>query len=81
MIERVRDLRVSFQGIRVIQSEFPKRRRIREKKKRPTRRQFKLKQGSPFEPCEPVMIHKTGWLDCGSDGSILFSHGTVLHLK
>ena len=77
MIEKVRDLRVSFQ---VIQSKCPKRRRIRGKKG--TKRLcFKLKQGSPFEPCEPVTVHRTGWSDCGPDNSMLFSHETVLHLK
>ena len=50
-------------------------------KKGTKRRRFKLKQGSPFESCEPVTVHKTGRSDWGLDGSMLFSHGMVLHLK
>ena len=51
----------------------------REKKKKELEQcRFKAETRQPFEP---VMIHRTGRSDRGSDGSILFSHGTVLHLK
>ena len=55
---------------------------LRKKKKKGTkRRRFETKQGSPFEPSEPFTVHRTGRSDCGPYGSMLFSHGTVLHLK
>ena len=57
-----------------------KRRRIGGKKE-VERRRFKAKTRQPFEPCEPVMVHKTGWSDRGPDGFMLFSHGTVPYLK
>ena len=64
-----------------------KRRRIggekrkKEKNKRWNESVLRLETRQPFEPCEPVMIHRTRQSDRGPDGSMLFSHGTVLHLK
>ena len=45
------------------------------------RRHFKAETRQLFETCEPITIHRTGRSDRGPDGSMLFSHGTVLHLK
>ena len=84
MIKRVRDLRVSFQGypIRMPQMTPYLGKKKKEKEKKGTKQcRFKLKQGSSFEPCEPVTVHRTGQSNWGLDGSMLFSHGTVLHLK
>ena len=39
---------------------------------------FKAKTRQPFEL---VTVHRTERSDHGPDGSMLFSHGTVLHLK
>ena len=39
---------------------------------------LRLETRQPLESCEPISVHR---LDCGSDGSMLFSHETVLHLK
>ena len=45
------------------------------------RRRLRLETRQPPEPREPVTVHRTEQSDCGSDGSMLFSHGTVQHLK
>ena len=41
----------------------------------------KLKQKETVRTQKSVMVHKTGWLDRGLCGSLLFLHGTVLHPK
>ena len=48
------------------------------KKKEAGRR--RLRAGTR-KPSEPVTVHRTGRSDCGPDGSMLFSHGTVPYLK
>ena len=45
------------------------------------RRRLRAETRQPFEPCEPVMVHRIGWSDRGLDGSMLFSHGMVPYLK
>ena len=50
-------------------------------KKRLERRRLRTETRQPSEPCEPVMVHRTGRSDCGPNGSMLFSHGTVPYLK
>ena len=63
----------------LFQTVCSKRRHIGGKKKKELERCcFKAKTRQPFDP---VTVHRTGQLDRGPDGSILFSHGTVLHLK
>ena len=47
-------------------------------KKRVERRRFRAETRQPFEP---VTVHRTERSDRGLDGSMLFLHGTVLHLK
>ena len=53
----------------------------RGEKKRLERRCLRLETRQPFEPCEPVTVHRTGQSDRGLDGSMLFSHGMVPYLK
>ena len=50
-------------------------------KKKVEWRRLRLETRQPLEPCEPVTIHRIGWSDRSPNGSMLFSHGTVLHLK
>ena len=42
---------------------------------------LRLETKQPFEPCEPVTVHKTKQSKRGPYRSMLFSHGMVLHLK
>ena len=62
----------------LFQTVCSKRRRIGKKKKELERCRFKAETRQPFEL---VTVYRTGRSDRGSDRSILFSHGTVLHLK
>ena len=55
--------------------------RGKKKKKESGRRRLRLKESEPFEPSEPVTVHRIGQSDRGLDGSMLFSHGTVPYLK
>ena len=45
------------------------------------RRCLRLETRQPPEPRESVTVHRTEWSDRGLDSSMLFSHGTVQHLK
>ena len=57
-----------------------KRRRIGEKKK-VERRRLRLETRQLPELHEPITVHRTERSDRGPNGSMLFSHGTVQHLK
>ena len=53
----------------------------RGKKKRWNDTVLRLETRQLFELCESVTVHRTVRSDCSPDGSMLFSHGMVLHLK
>ena len=53
----------------------------RGKKKRWNGAVLRLETRQLFELSESVTVHRTVRSDCGLDGSMLFSHGMVLHLK
>ena len=75
VIERVRKRpRVIFGIVKCMLQTAP----YRWEKKRWNDAVLRLKQRQPFES---VTVHRTRRLDHGSDGSMLFLHGTVLHLK
>ena len=91
VIERVRkrqrvirisesEARVSFEGWGLNFFNMLQKMPYRGKKK-VERRRLRLETRQPPEPREPVTVHRTEQSDCGSDGSMLFSHGTVQHLK
>ena len=71
------EARVSFEGWGLNLFNMLQTTLYRGKKKVEWRR-LRLETRQPPEPCEPVTIHRS---DRGLDGSMLFSHGTVLHLK
>ena len=42
---------------------------------------FRAETRQPFEPCEPVTIHRTGQLNCGPDGPCFFRMERFLTLN
>ena len=78
VIERVRrgfhHFRVKFCSMRMLQTTLCRKK----KRKRWNDAVLRLETRQLFEP---VMVHRTIRLDCGPYRSMLFLHGTVLHLK
>ena len=81
MIERVRrgfhHFRAKFCSMRMLQTTLYRKK----KKKRWNDVVLRLETRQSFESCELVTVHRTVRSDCSPYGSMLFSHGMILHFK